>query len=145
MTTMKKRISSFLATSVLTASGQVSFNFDNVALDGEAKDATRSTVTANDQQVPSSILYTHAFGGKTNYLPIRAINELLGVEIGYDSPTRTVLLGSQPTTETSSEVVRKRVIDGRELRYKCAVGDVEYDTLSAWRFNWETNGWGRFS
>ena len=77
---MKKRIPSFLAgaatalalavlaTSALAASGQVSFNFANVALNGETKIAAGSTVTvANGQQVPSSILYTDAVGGKTGY------------------------------------------------------------------------------
>ena len=31
----------------------------------------------------------------TRYLPIRTISELLGVKVGYDSATRTVLLGEQ--------------------------------------------------
>ena len=74
----------------------MTFSFANVALDGETKLAAGTTITAaNGQQVPSSILYTDAAGGKTNYLPIRAISELLGVEIGYDSATKTVLLGEQ--------------------------------------------------
>ena len=85
-----------LSATALAASGQVTFSFANVALDGETKLAAGTTITAaNGQQVPSSILYTDAAGGKTNYLPIRAISELLGVEIGYDSATKTVLLGEQ--------------------------------------------------
>ena len=44
-----------------------------------------------------AILYTDEKGGKTNYLPIRAISELLGVEIKYDSATKTVRLEKQPT------------------------------------------------
>ena len=94
---MKKRFPGFLSgclttltalalsATALAASGQVTFSFANVALDGETKLAAGTTITAaNGQQVPSSILYTDAAGGKTNYLPIRAISELLGVEIGYD-------------------------------------------------------------
>ena len=105
---MKKRFPGFLSgclttltalalsATALAASGQVTFSFPNVALDGETKLAAGTTITAaNGQQVPSSILYTDAAGGKTNYLPIRAISELLGVEIGYDSATKTVLLGEQ--------------------------------------------------
>ena len=105
---MKKRFPGFLSgclttltalalsATALAASGQVTFSFANVALDGETKLAAGTTITAaNGQQVPSSILYTDAAGGKTNYLPIRAISELLGVEIGYDSATKTVLLGEQ--------------------------------------------------
>lgn len=84
-----------LTTTAMAASGQVSFNFANVSLNGEQKIAAGEEITAaNGQQVPSSILYTDAAGGKTNYLPIRAISELLDVEIGYDSASKTVLLGS---------------------------------------------------
>ena len=105
---MKKRLPSFLAgaataltltaltATALAASGQVSFNFAGVALDGETKIAAGSDITApNGQRVPGSILYVDEAGGKTNYLPVRAISELLGVEVGYDSATRTVLLGEQ--------------------------------------------------
>ena len=84
-------------TTALAASGKVSYNFANVALDGTQKITAGQDITAaNGQKVPGSILYTDEAGGKTNYLPIRAISELLGVEIGYDSASRTVLLGKQP-------------------------------------------------
>lgn len=79
---MKKRFSSFaagaatatmilgLCGTALAASGNVSFSFANIALDGQVKYISGSTITApNGQQVPSSILYTDAAGGKTNYLP----------------------------------------------------------------------------
>ncbi|MFR6095116.1 MAG: hypothetical protein ACLUIW_06985 [Dysosmobacter welbionis] len=105
---MKRRVLSFLAgaaaalaltaltATALAASGQVQFNFAGVALNGETKIAAGSDITApNGQRVPGSILYVDEAGGKTNYLPIRTISELLGVEVGYDSATRTVLLGSR--------------------------------------------------
>ncbi|WP_300756657.1 DUF4367 domain-containing protein [uncultured Oscillibacter sp.] len=113
---MKKRIASFTLgfaaalalslclTTALAASGQVSYNFANVNLDGIQKIAAGQEITAaNAQKIPGSILYTDAAGGKTNYLPIRTISELLGVEIGYDSAAKTVLLGKQrvPGGETS--------------------------------------------
>ena len=83
-------------TTALAASGTVSYNFANVALDGTQKITAGQDITAaNGQKVPGSILYTDAAGGKTNYLPIRTISELLGAEIGYDSATKTVLLGKQ--------------------------------------------------
>lgn len=88
---MKKRIPSFLAgaltmalaltltTTALAASGNVTFSFANIALNGETKIAAGTTITAaNGQEVPGSILYTDAAGGKTNYLPIRTICDLLG-------------------------------------------------------------------
>ena len=105
---MKRRVLSFLAgaaaalaltaltATALAASGQVQFNFAGVALNGETKIAAGSDITApNGQRVPGSILYVDEAGGKTNYLPIRTISELLGVKVGYDSATRTVLLGEQ--------------------------------------------------
>lgn len=112
---MKKRITSFtagfaaavltlaLGATALAASGKVSYNFANVALNGETKiTAGADIAAANGQKVPGSILFTDAAGGKTNYLPIRAVSELLGVEIGYDSATKTVLLGKQSAAPASS-------------------------------------------
>lgn len=64
---MKKRFPGFLSgclttltalalsATALAASGQVTFSFANVALDGETKLAAGTTITAaNGQQVPSS-------------------------------------------------------------------------------------------
>ncbi len=112
---MKKRISSFLAgagvalalsaclTTAMAAAGKVTYNFSNVALDGTLKITADQDITAaNGQKVPSAILYTDEAGGKTNYLPIRTISELLGVEIGYDSATKTVLLGEHPAAPVSA-------------------------------------------
>lgn len=54
-------------------------------------------------------------GGKTNYLPIRTISELLGVKVGYDSATRTVLLGEQ-TAPASAAVASGSTGTGRPMR-----------------------------
>lgn len=84
-------------TTALAASGKVSCNFANVSLDGVKKITAGQDITAaNGQKVPGTILYTDAAGGKTNYLPIRTVSELLGVEIGYDAASKTILLGRQP-------------------------------------------------
>ena len=84
-------------TTALAASGKVSYNFCNVALDGTRTITAGQDITAaNGQKVPGTILYTDAAGGKTNYLPIRTVSELLGVDIGYDSASKTILLGKQP-------------------------------------------------
>ena len=113
---MKKRIASFAGgffaalalslclTTALAASGKVSYNFANVSMDGTQKIAAGQDITAaNGQKIPGSILYTDEAGGKTNYLPIRTISELLGVEIGYDSATKTVLLGKQPAAAPEAQ------------------------------------------
>ena len=90
-------------TTALAASGKVSYNFANVSMDGTQKITAGQDITAaNGQKIPGSILYTDEAGGKTNYLPIRTISELLGVEIGYDSATKTVLLGKQPAAQPAT-------------------------------------------
>ncbi|EOS66834.1 hypothetical protein [Oscillibacter sp. 1-3] len=126
---MKKRITSFsagfltavlllaLSATALAAGGKVSYNFANVALDGETKNAAGADITAaNGQKVPGTILFTDAAGGKTNYLPIRAVSELLGVEIGYDSATKTILLGGQPAGKTAEPASTAETVSGRQWR-----------------------------
>lgn len=149
---MKKRFSGFLSgcvttvaalalgTTVLAASGQVTFNFANVSLDGETKITAGATITAaNGQQVPSSILYTDAAGGKTNYLPIRAVSELLGVEIDYDSATKTVLLGYQGAV--SQGKYWQRTVDGASFTYTSERPATPYTTPPTWRPSWLPEGW----
>ena len=104
-------------TTALAASGKVSYNFCNVSLDGTRKiTAGQDIAASNGQKVPGTILYTDAAGGKTNYLPIRTISELLGTEIGYDSATKTVLLGKQPdkpAADQTQPAADENVIDLR--------------------------------
>ncbi len=144
---MKKRIASFAGgffavlalslclTTALAASGKVSYNFANVALDGGTVIAAGADITAaNGQQIPGSILYTDEAGGKTNYLPLRKISELLKVEVSYDSAAKTVYLGKQPdkaaqTAEPAAEpAAGENVIDLRipkEVPKNPRRGDVE--------------------
>lgn len=122
-----------LGTSALAASGKVSFNFANVSLNGETKITAGSDITvANGEKVPGSILYTDAKGGKTNYLPIRAISELLGVDIDYDGATRTVELHTAKWERTE---------EGRSVTYTSQGDDREYDAPPAWRPTWTGDGW----
>lgn len=151
---MKKRIPSFLGgfltavllaaltTTALAASGNVTFNFANVALNGETRIAAGSTVTAaNGQQVPGSILYTDAAGGKTIYLPIRTISDLLGVEIGYDAVSKTVLLGEQPAAQAAAARWEK-VVDGNSVAYQSEETGAGYDSAPLYRPAWQAEGWG---
>ena len=110
-------------TTALAASGKVSYNFANVALNAETKITAGQDITAaNGQKVPGTILFTDAAGGKTNYLPIRAVSDLLGVEIGYDSATKTVLLGKQPAAAgalSSYETeLEGRLAEARKIAYQ---------------------------
>lgn len=147
---MKKRIPSFLSgfltaalllaltTTALAASGEVTFSFANIALDGETKMAAGATITAaNGQQVPGSILYTDAAGGKTNYLPIRAICDLLKVEIGYDSATQTVLL----TSPGAKAHWTKSVEDG-SVTYTSEKSGKTHDAPLTWYPGWLPEGMG---
>ena len=117
-------------TTALAASGKVSYNFANVALDGTRKITAGQDITAaNGQKVPGSILYTDEAGGKTNYLPIRTISELLGTEIGYDSATKTVLLGKQQVSNSGANDPNSSrqswVADGWKATIERADGTVE--------------------
>ena len=109
---MKKRIASFAGgffaalalslclTTALAASGKVSYNFSNVCLDGGTVIVAGADIAAaNGQMIPGSILYTDETGGKTNYLPLRKFSELLGVEVNYDSASKTIYLGKMPAPQ----------------------------------------------
>lgn len=149
---MKKRIPSYLTgvlatvlvltltTTALAASGKVTFNFSNVSLRGEQKIAAGTEITtSNGQKAPSSILYTDAADGKTNYLPIRAISDLLGVEIGYDSATKTILLGSQ---SAGSLGAWQRKFAGNMVSYSMSGrSETSYAQAPAWRPAWLPEGW----
>lgn len=122
-----------MCTTALAASGKVTFSFSNVALNGETKIASGSTITvANGQKVPGSILYVDEAGGKTNYLPIRAISELLGVKIDYDSATKTVHLNTKHW---------QREIEGKTVSYVCGEENNTYEEPPVWRPVWADDGW----
>lgn len=130
-----------LGTTALAASGKVQFDFSNVALNGERKITAGEEITApNGQKIPGTILYVDEAGGKTNYLPIRAVSELLGVEIGYDTDTKTVLLGKQPSAERPHW---KKTVDGTQLSY---VGTREdsptYETAAAVKVTFQAKDFG---
>lgn len=152
---MKKRFSTFLAgmasalllaalcTTALATSGKISYNFVNVSLDGETKiTAGRNITAANGRQAPGSILYTDEAGGRTNYLPIRTISELLGVEISYDSAKKTVLLGGQPEVRAlPSAGLWKVVVENGSLAYQCEVEDARHDAPPVWLPAQLPEGW----
>jgi len=97
-------------TTALAAAGKVSYNFANVCLDGGTVIVAGADIAAaNGQMIPGSILYTDETGGKTNYLPLRKISELLGVEVNYDSATKTIYLGKMPAPQPAP--AEEEVID----------------------------------
>lgn len=103
---MKKKLTSILTgftTAVLTlslcatalaVSGQVEFNRAGISLFGEDQVRAGESFTApNGQQVPSVITYVDDAGGKTNYLSVRQISELLNLEINWDAAKNRVNFG----------------------------------------------------
>lgn len=136
---MKNRIVSFTSgffaalalslclTTALAASGKVSYNFANVCLDGGTVIVAGADITAaNGQMIPGSILYTDETGGKTNYLPLRKISELLKVEVNYDSASKTIYLGKMPAAQPAP--AEEKVIDlsiPKEVPKNPRRGDVE--------------------
>lgn len=103
---MKKKITSFttgfltavlllaLCTTALAVSGQVEYNRAGISLFGEDQVRAGESFTApNGQQVPSVITYVDNAGGKTNYLSVRQIAELLDVEINWDAQKNRVNFG----------------------------------------------------
>ena len=157
---MKKRLPAFLAgalsallvtalgTTALAASGKLSYNFANVSVNGErAITAGADLAVGEGKHIPGSILYIDETGGKTNYLPVRTIAELLGAEVGYDSATKTVLLSTgaetagqtAPTLKSAGHWTAK-VEDGF-LAYTCDAEKAEHDTLPWFRPADLPEGW----
>jgi len=83
--------------SVSAASNRVEYNKAGISLFGEDKVLTGESYKApNGQDVPSVITYVDETGGKTNYLSIRQISELLGIEVRWDGQKNRVNLGTDP-------------------------------------------------
>lgn len=72
-------------------SGQVAYNQVGIRVFGESVVKTgESFRAANGQDVPSVITYTDASGGKTNYLSLRQLSELLDMEVAWNAGENSV-------------------------------------------------------
>ena len=66
---------------VLAAGEKIAYNQIGIRVMREQRVEAGENYTApNGQQVPSSITYTDAAGGKTNYLSVRQLSDLLDME-----------------------------------------------------------------
>lgn len=80
-----------LTVTALAASGTVSFNTVNLALNGDIISTAGDGFTLdNGEVVPSSIVYTDGRGGGTTYLPVRRTGELLGIDIEWNADSAAV-------------------------------------------------------
>ena len=98
-------VSMLLAVSLVgaasAASGQVAYNRAGISLFGQDKVLAGESYTApNGQQVPAVITYIDEAEGMTNYLSVRQVSELLGIEVGWDGPKNRVNIGSDPSDYT---------------------------------------------
>lgn len=89
-----------LAGGASAAGGQVEFNRAGISLFGEDHVRAGESYTApNGQQVPSVITYVDNAGGKTNYLSVRQISELLNVDINWDAQKNRVNFGQDRSAD----------------------------------------------
>lgn len=58
--------------------------------------AGEAWMASNGQKVPSTITYTDAAGGKTNYIAVPRLSELLDADISWDEETGSVDIGVSP-------------------------------------------------
>jgi len=105
-----------LAGTALAAGGQVSFNQAGVRLFGESKVAAGESYKAsNGQEVPSTITYIDAAGGKTNYLSVRQISELLDAEVAWNSTANSIDIATYNGPNTEPKVTGVLVMGDEEM------------------------------
>ena len=86
------------AVPALAAEGGVEYGQIGIRFFGRQEVEAGDLYTApNGQQVPSSITYIDAAGGKTNYLSVRQLSELFGVDIRWDASAQSVEIGPAST------------------------------------------------
>lgn len=113
-------IAVFLVGTASAAAGeQVSFNQIGIRLFGESKvTAEESYKAPNGQEVPSVITYTDETGGKTNYLSVKQLSELLDAEVSWNSETNSVDFatynGTSAGTPKESPIEIIRIDDDEE-------------------------------
>ena len=92
-------LSTLLVTSAAAAGGTTAFNQAGLIRWNKTVVTEGQGFTApNGQTVPSVITYTDAAGGKTNYLSVRQIAELIDTPITWNASKNSVVLGGDPYT-----------------------------------------------
>lgn len=84
---------------------QVLYNQAGISLFSEEKVSKGDNYIApNGQEVPSVITYVDSQGEKTNYLSVRQISEILGIDVTWNSETGNVDIA--PRTETGASKIQ---------------------------------------
>ncbi len=85
-----------LVGTAMAAGGRVEYNRSGVALCGQQQVAAGESWTApNGQKVPTMITYVDEAGGKTNYLSLHQISEMLRIPVRWNAEENRVELGDE--------------------------------------------------
>ncbi len=86
---------SLVVVSALAAGDSVEYGKIGICIFGKQEVTAGDMYTApNGQKTPSSITYIDAAGGKTNYLSVRQLSELLGFDVSWNASAQSVDIGS---------------------------------------------------
>ena len=101
-----------LAEPVSAAGEKIAYNQVGIRVLREQQVKAGETWTAsNGQKVPSTITYTDAAGGKTNYIAASRLSELLDADISWDEETNSVDIGVSPVPREVTDTVETRSSD----------------------------------
>ena len=93
---------------------KIAYNQVGIRVMREQQVQAGETYTApNGQQVPSTITYTDAAGGKTNYVSARQLSELIDADISWDAKTNSIDIGVFPTP---SEVIATSGVESTDKK-----------------------------
>lgn len=102
---------------------QVLYNQAGISLFSEEKVSKGDNYIApNGQEVPSVITYVDSKGGKTNYLSVRQISEILGIDVAWNSETGNVDIAPRTETDASNIQVGNRTEPAPVPKYGEKVG-----------------------
>ena len=108
-----------LVGTALAVGAKVEYNQAGVALCGQPQVTAGETWTApNGQNVPTMITYVDEAGGKTNYLSLRQISEMLKIPVHWNAAEKRVELGDERAriefVQESYLQAVKRTVSGEE-------------------------------
>lgn len=102
---------------------QILYNQAGLSLRSEVKFEKGDSYTApNGQAVPAVITYVDSSGGKTNYLSVRQISELLGIDISWNSKEESIDIAPRPETGEANIQVGEESVPANKPKYGETVG-----------------------
>ena len=122
-----------MATPIFADGGEIAYNQVGIRVMREPQVKAGETYTApNGQQIPSVITYTDAAGGKSNYISVRQLEDLIDADISWDSESNSVDIGvfSPPgnvsiSTEVESSDQEPNPTPANAPEYGLTIGNLE--------------------